>query len=220
MKSFGTDGYAEASRVAEGILLLHARIGMVATRSEGRPGVRPVLAVAAVGEGEHSFIPACDVDPRGRITHRFGDTAVRTAAEWFRGLQSCAGGGSLQWISVLQLLLDFCFHTGSPPPVFHASTRTWIDPATVSHGRLVRADLTARIRWFAQFLRGLLRESRGRWIARECRPESTALQIRLLCIGVAMPADRHARIEAYLCRFLPNGTATGVSRSWTTLPLP
>ncbi|CAE7244768.1 unnamed protein product [Symbiodinium sp. CCMP2592] len=214
------DGYAEASRITEGILLLHARIGMVATRSEGRPGVRPILVVAAVDEGEASFIPACDVDPRGRITHRFGDTAVRTAAEWFRGLQSRDGGGSLQWISVLQLLLDYCFHTGSPPPVYHASTRTWIDPATVSHGRLVRAELTARTRWFGQFLRGLLRESGGRWVTRECRPESTALQIRLLCIGVAMPADRHERIEAYLSRVLPNGTATGVSRSWTTLPLP
>ena len=193
---------------------------MVASRSEGRPGVRPILAVAAVGEADTSFIPACDVDPRGRITHRFGANAIRTAAEWFRGLQSRDGGGALQWISVLQLLLDYCFHTGSPPPVYHASTRTWIDPATVSHGRLVRAELTARTRWFGQFLRGLLRESRGRWVTRECRPESTALQIRLLCIGVAMPADRHERIEAYLSRVLPNGTATGVSRSWTTIPLP
>ena len=196
------------------VMYLHA---LIARRSVlTKPVLPPVICELPDPVPLESSLGELDAPGLLRLARRYGQAYIDRLQRWSHTLGS--GPSTLRWTSALQLYILFCLTWVARPPVLREGV--WLDTSRLRNGQFIEYPLARRIKWFQMTLRQFAQHSGGRWLARELRPSSTALQARLTCVAMRISDSSWLQVETFLAQHLSGGAVRSHQRTWMTLPTP
>eukprot|EP00435_Cladocopium_sp_Y103_P055398 s360_g18.t1 len=152
--------------------------------------------------------------PLANLAHRYGMGHATRAVQWWTARTS-AGVGSLQWISFVQLFVDFNLTFGQPGPLKIGNQ--WVDVANRPYLTSSSFAFRDKVRWFRRFLQNMLQEGCVTTVFEQCRPASQAIQAYLPCLALQWSEWHLERVEQWLMNNL-QGACTRNAAVLTKLP--
>lgn len=134
--------------------------------------------------------------PRGALRW-YGDEIVRSIVSWwwstlFDSVEP------VQWISHLQLFIDFTSSTGLVGPVkFHG----WKEGSNVPLFGLVQPSFKQRTKWFIKVVKEVMRHMQLPFESAYCKPASVMISMFVGCVAVPWPRSRLHAVDRWLRQF-------------------
>ena len=206
---------AETVSLGKKVMRLHV---LIARRSIlTKPSREPVVSEVPIPRDDDvSWLGTVPPHSVLKLSQRYGGRYIGRLQRWGDMLQG--EPSSLRWTSTLQLYILFCLTWVAAPPVLHKGV--WQDLSLIPNGQYVDVPLTRRVQFFQQTIRQFTKLSGGRWLTRELRPLSSALQARLSCVAIRVSDASWLAVERFLAQHLPAGVVRSHERSWSCLPIP
>ena len=123
----------------------------------------------------------------------------------------------VQWLSFVQLYIDYELTYGCPGPIKLRSQ--WLDVGSRPYLDVDRYPFRDRVRWFRRFIQNMLREAGVVVHYAQCRPASDCLQAYLPSVSIRWDPMSLQATEVWLQQNL-QGPCTRAASSLVSLPRP
>ena len=209
--------------LGERVFAVHAAIAK-AIRDYAKGGQRKAAALLAVSHDQAPMArileaPVCSEDLLRAVYVKYGRPFVSTLLAWIRLVTNPSQvTGEACWISFAQLYVAFVAATGFRPPLYRVSRKQWYcvgdDPVLL----LREIPFHRRVTWFQGQVKDCVQAAGGFVAARQIRPKSELLQVRLSSTFLRLLESVYVSTEDILCRHLSTSCTRHDTR-WKVLAL-
>ena len=135
-----------------------------------------------------------------RLAAQYGRSHARRVVAWWQARITDDAAGPPQWISFIQLYVDYQLTFGCPGPL--KRNGAWLDVATRPYLDVRQFQFRDRVRWFRRFLQNLLAETGVQVAYEQCRPVSESIQTYVPSVSVRWDPWCLQQVEHWLLRSL------------------
>ena len=189
------------------VLAVHLAVGRRQVRS-----VQVPAPVVSVPKPVREFPVGFDVGswnggiPPG-VARQFGTAHARRAAHWLKMRFVAADESSIQWISFVQLYIDFQLSWGNPGPL--VVQQQWIDVETRPFLAAENHPFRRRVRWFRRFLKAFWAESGIKVELQQCKPKSDVVMAFLPAASVPWDSRSLQHVDHWIMKHVDGPCARG-----------
>lgn len=143
-----------------------------------------------------SSLPTLVQLPSG-ATRWYGDGVVRSIVSWWWSVLADSDA-PVQWISHMQLFIDFASATGLAGPIkYHG----WKEATSVPLFGLVQRSFKQRVKWFIKVVKETMRHLHIPISCAYCKPASVMISMFTGCVAAPWPGCRLTAVDRWLQQF-------------------
>ena len=189
------------------VLAVHLAVGRRQVRSvqvpapvaSGPKSVREFPVGFVLGNWDGSFPPG--------VARQFGTAHARRAAHWLQTRFVAADESSIQWISFVQLYIDFQLSWGNPGPL--VVQQQWVDVESRPFLAAEDHPFRRRVRWFRRFLKAFWAESGIQVELQQCKPKSDVVMAFLPSASVPWDSRSLQQVDHWIMKHLDGPCSRG-----------
>ena len=136
-----------------------------------------------------------------QLATQYGRGHARRVVAWWQARITEDAAGPPQWVSFIQLYVDYQLTFGCPGPL--KRNGAWLDVASRPYLDVRQFQFRDRVRWFRRFIQNLLVETGVKVAFAQCRPVSDSIQTYVPSASVRWDPWCLQQVEGWLLRTLP-----------------
>ena len=136
-----------------------------------------------------------------QLATQYGRGHARRVVAWWQARITEDAAGPPQWVSFIQLCVDYQLTFGCPGPL--KRNGAWLDVASRPYLDVRQFQFRDRVRWFRRFIQNLLVETGVKVAFAQCRPVSDSIQTYVPSASVRWDPWCLQQVEGWLLRTLP-----------------